>query len=459
MSHVSPADDLPTGSRIESTEDLLAGSRADADHLRTASRVSGDRSRPDACPGALQVHQAADGGLARVRVPGGALTAEQLRALGNGAVTFSDGHLELTSRGNVQLRGLCAGDEARLAQLLHMIGLLPSASHERVRNILASPLSGRDGLGALDVRPLVTDLDRALCARMELAELPGRFLFTLDDGRGDVAGLEGDVGVLALSRTEVALLLAGEDSGLRVSPVEAVRTVLAAARAFLAERAAQGSTAWRLAELNDGVARVTGRLRSGVGPSPRDALVPQHVLLPREHGPVGLIEQRDGSVALAVAAPLGRLSARQAEILARAADDGGGGLRITPWRGVVVCDLPPARAEHWSSTMDEHGLVADPASPWVGVSACTGRPGCAKALADVRTDAIRTLRVATGVRDVASPVHWAGCARRCGRPRGRVVEVVAAGDGYQVVRDGIVVARASDIKETAAAVAAARRDQ
>jgi precorrin-3B synthase len=39
------------------------------------------RDRTDACPGALQTHAAADGALARVRVPGGALTSEQLRVL------------------------------------------------------------------------------------------------------------------------------------------------------------------------------------------------------------------------------------------------------------------------------------------------------------------------------------------------------------------------------------------
>ena len=103
------------------------------------------RLRADACPGALQTHAAADGALARVRVPGGALTSAQLLDLAAAARELGDGALELTSRGNVQLRGLRAGSEAELGERLAATGLLPSATHETARNVLASVLSGRAG--------------------------------------------------------------------------------------------------------------------------------------------------------------------------------------------------------------------------------------------------------------------------------------------------------------------------
>jgi precorrin-3B synthase len=72
------------------------------------------------------------------------------------------------------------------------------------------------------------------------------------------------------------------------------------------------------------------------------------------------------------------------------------------------------------------GLITDPDSAWHGVTACTGRPGCAKSLADVRADARNWLGTPH-----TRPVHWAGCARRCGRPSGDVIEFVATGDGYE----------------------------
>ena len=65
----------------------------------------------DACPGALQVHQAADGALARIRLPGGMIGPAQLEALAHAATRFGSPAMELTSRGNIQIRGI-RGDEA-----------------------------------------------------------------------------------------------------------------------------------------------------------------------------------------------------------------------------------------------------------------------------------------------------------------------------------------------------------
>ncbi len=387
---------------------------------RTATSPAPIRTREDACPGALQTHAAADGGLARVRLPGGALRAGQLAALATAARELGNGSLELTSRGNVQLRGLPAGAEGELGERLAAVGLLPSATHERVRNLVASGLSGRTAGGHLDVRPWVAALDAGLCAEPTLAGLPGRFLATLDDGRGDVSGLGGDVGLVALSPTTVALLLGGDDSGLRTPADGAVALALAACRAFLAERTAQRSTAWRRAELPDGPARVAARLPGGqcrdFGPR---LPVPAAPLI----GPVGALPQLDGRTALAVLVPLGVLSAAQAELLAAAAEE----VEVTPWRTVVVPDQPDAGA---APAMVRAGLVVDPGSPWRRVTACAGRPGCAKSLADVRADAAAAVTAGTlpagGARQ-----HWVGCERRCGRPQGDVVDVVATPTGYR----------------------------
>ncbi|WP_405807450.1 precorrin-3B synthase [Streptomyces sp. NBC_01187] len=405
----------------------------------SAARTS--RSSGDACPGALRLHQADDGALARVRLPGGVLSAEQAEVLAECAVGLGDGGLHLTSRGNVQLRGLPADCGAELAELLGAAGLLPSPAHERVRNIVASPLSGLDGHGSADVRPWLTELDQLLCTSEAAQELSGRFLFALDDGRGDVAALGADVTLLAVGSGEALLVVGG--AALRMDASNGARAALIAAEVFLETARECGVRAWRVAELlaegpveaAEPARRVARRV-----PGTRVAAVPS--LGPAGEGPApGLVpypgrrrrgqdgtQGPEGAVALSVLAPLGLLSAAQWRLLADTARrEGAGELRLTPWRGVVVPGVRPENAAAALAALAAAGLVTGPGSPWRGVGACTGRPGCARSLADVRKDAASTLGTGGGL-----PVYWSGCARRCGRPPGAHVDVVADEDGYRV---------------------------
>src|SRR3954466_2952704 len=94
----------------------------------------------DECPGALQMHSAADGALARVRLPGGMIEPRQLETLAHAANRFGSPAMELTSRGNIQIRGIRDDQAATaLADAVASAGLLPSPTHERVRNIVALP--------------------------------------------------------------------------------------------------------------------------------------------------------------------------------------------------------------------------------------------------------------------------------------------------------------------------------
>ncbi|MEQ3552459.1 precorrin-3B synthase [Pseudonocardia nematodicida] len=432
------------------------------------------RTRTDACPGVVSPHLAADGALARVRLPGGVITAGGLRAVAQLARDAGDGAAHLTSRGNLQLRGLDPGDP-RPVRVLGGAGLLPSTTHERVRNVLASPWSGIAG-GIADVRGLAADLDRGLCARPALAALPGRFLFALDDGRGDVAGERPDVCWAATSPTAGELLVAGTGTGLICAPADAPAVLLDAAAAFLdlrAEHAGDPETrAWRARELPDAARRVAhalggpfpavdrasrprreqvsnvtagsptdlasqprprrgAKVTSGpsADPASRSRAQPGANVTaePRPGGGPGASRAVGelGGGAVGAAPVLGELSATQLEVLAGLAPE----LIVTPWRTLV---LPtPHDTAAVPDRLREAGLVVDPGHPALRVGACAGRPGCAKSLADVRAHA-REL-IAAGP---ARPVYVAGCGRRCGAPHTGHVDAVATGpDSYLV--DGI----------------------
>ena len=359
----------------------------------------------DACPGALTVHRAADGALARVRLPAGIVTAAQLEALAHAAARFGSPAMELTSRGNIQIRGIA--DARAVADAVASAGLLPSATHERVRNIVASPLSGRRGPHP-DVRACVGRLDTAVQAEPALATLPGRFWFGIDDGRGDVSGLGADVGTHLLDGS-AALLLAGRDTGVRVQPRDVVSMLVALAKRFAETR----GNAWRIAELADTEPLLDGLRRSAE---------PGATWPPVTRPPVGWITQDDGRIALGAAVPLGVLQARVAEYLAAI----NAPLVITPWRSVLVCDLDEGAADVALRVLALMGLVFDENSPWLGISACTGSPGCEHSAADVRADATQAATAASTTHR-----HFVGCDRACGSPPTGDV-LVATGDGYRL---------------------------
>ncbi|MER7876775.1 nitrite reductase [Streptomyces solisilvae] len=451
--------------------------------LPPTTTPSGDetpvRGRDDACPGALRLHPADDGSLARIRVPGGLLTARQAEALGRVSEELGDGRLDITSRGNVQVRGLAAGCGAELAARLRAAGLLPSDRHDRVRNIVASPLSGLDGRGHADVVAWVRELDAALCddspagpaGRGELSALSGlsgRFLFALDDGRGDVAALGADVTLIATAdggavlrcggplpgpgvsrpsgttppdtaarrarRTDGsdplgrgaeantggagATSLATDGSmagggGLRVRGEDAPRAAAFAAVEFLTRVRESGTRAWRVRELPAEHAVTTGGLAARLAGAGIEAVPVEHTPAPASAAPPapGSVPGPNGRHALSIALPLGRVSAAQWRLLTTLASRGGADeLRMTPWRGVVLPGFAPDDAPGALSELAGAGLVTTPDSPWLGVGACTGRPGCAKSLADVRADAARMVADVTRGRAAGTGRVAAGAA-------------------------------------------------
>ncbi|MGN5236280.1 cobalamin biosynthesis protein CobG [Rhodococcus sp. SJ-3] len=334
---------------------------------------------PDRCPGLLRPHVAADGALVRLRAPGGRLPSGGLGRLSAASQEFADGDVHLTSRGNLQIRGIsldaCGNVPAGLTDAIATAGFLPSPSHERVRNVVASPLSGLVG-GVADIRPLIGALDTALCAEPALAELPGRFLFGLDDGRGDVAGLRCDLAAVAVDMATIRIVI-GDLAGPTVPMSQVVDTLIGLALDFVRTR----GTLWHVRQL-------PGR-GTELGGDGRTPALPSYAM------PYGMLA---GAVSALV--PLGILSPSMATALP---DDD---VIVTPWRGIVL----PTGAD--PAALSDAGFVLSDDSAWPRVTACTGSPGCSLARGDTRALARRA--VASGT--TADRLHVVGCERACGAP-------------------------------------------
>ncbi|MDX6682365.1 MAG: precorrin-3B synthase [Solirubrobacteraceae bacterium] len=245
------------------------------------------RDRTDRCPGVLRLHAAADGAMARVRLPGGRVGAAGLEAIAALAVEHGNGLVELTSRASVQIRGLSAGAHEPVAARLARAGLLPSLAHDRVRNVLTSPFGGRLPASVAATDDVVAALDAGLCADATLASLPGRFLFAVDDGSAVGCDERADVALAADAPGRFRLWLGGLRTSLVADAAGAPQLALDAARAFLAPAAehrvsdkgrisptirhapAAEGRAWRVADVQDAPARIAralgGELAPGAG--------------------------------------------------------------------------------------------------------------------------------------------------------------------------------------------------
>jgi precorrin-3B synthase len=372
----------------------------------------------DACPGILDLHEARDGLVARIRLPGGYASGARVRSLAALAERFGDGHVDVTARGNVQVRGIQPGVAGRMAGRAAAAGFLPSPAHDRARNITASPLAGLAGHPAL--RGPVRSLDRAIRADPGLAAVPGRFLFSLDDGTGR-AGLSAcDVG-LRLERAseggmgrrvggggQAELIVAGRRTGLRGPSAHGIRLAIAAARAFIDQR--PGTV--RVARLADGGAAVAAAVGGVLGDLVTDTA--DRLAL----GPVP-----DSEPLAVVAAPLGRLTAPQLRLIAGLLRPGEVA-RLTAAARIVLPLAESADAALWR--LGAAGLLVSDGHELSAVTACAGM-ACASSLADVRALAARVPGLAA--------VHWAGCDRRCGLPADATA-VVATAAGRFALGDG-----------------------
>ncbi|MBJ7330960.1 MAG: hypothetical protein JHC95_13760 [Solirubrobacteraceae bacterium] len=377
-------------------------------HDALAPREQEVRLGDDRCPGALRLHEAADGFLARVRVPGGRLSAGQLYALADVGAELGSGLVDLTSRANLQLRGLRAESGGPLAIALADAGLLPSSEHERVRNILASPLAGREAGAQIDAAALTDAVDAALCGDPALAGLPGKFQFGIDV----VDGV--DVALVAVAPGVVELVLNSSRTGLYADVSAGAELAMAAARAFLAAR----TTEWRVSEL--GVDAVLRRL-----PWDRVELTPDSDFKStRSVGP-GRTTQADGAVALTALVPLGRLDAAQLRGLAALGFEA----RVSQTRSLTLVDVPATEAERVEAALRALELVLDPDSGWRGLTACAGTGGCPRARLDVRA-AARTRAGRRGPTDL--PEHWSACERRCGQPASGALAIAQTDAGLAV---------------------------
>ncbi|MGV7212347.1 precorrin-3B synthase [Bradyrhizobium sp. UFLA05-112] len=351
------------------------------------------------CPGALRPMLSGDGLVVRVRPHGGRLAAAQAAGIAELAARYGNGLIDVTSRANLQVRGVTEAAHLPLLDGLAQLGLLdPDPETESRRNILVTPFWNAGD----DTCLLADELEQALAG--SALDLPTKFGFAIDDGRERVlTSASADIRI-ERDRTGALMVRAdGAQLGRAVTRREVVTAALALAEWFVASRDAKVRRGRMAAHIAAG-AKLPDALRGGVEPAvtaaaARPDLYPQGAM---------------------IGAAFGQLPHSALTHLASCAS----ALRMTPWRMIL--------AEGMRELPGGEGLITRADDPALRVIACSGAPRCREAHADTRALAAALApHIAPDAR-----LHVSGCAKGCAHSGPATLTLVATRDGFDLVRCG-----------------------
>jgi precorrin-3B synthase len=380
-----------------------------------------------------------DGQIVRIRPRCGWLAAADLIAISRLAQQYGNGLIDLTRRANIQMRGVRGESYLDLLSALDALGLTDdTVAEEAARNVMVNPLAGLDPTEAMDVRPIARALESELLRNAAACRMPGKFGFVVDGGgRLSLDDERADIRLRASGCVDGVKMAIGIDrpGGVRwlrlVSPDEAVTVAISLMLAFGALAAQDGDA--RMIELSDADVCVLERALEGVGQLAAEF----KPVVARSDKLLGSIAFESGSMAVGLAAALGRVEARDLlAVTQEAIALGVSEFRLSPWRSFYL-PVPNIEAvRHMLDVVNAHGFIVTADDPLVAIDACPGSPACASAHMDTRA-AARVLAPILAELGCAT-AHVSGCSKGCARSKAADLVLIGEEGGFRVVRHGTV---------------------
>ncbi|TRU46024.1 MAG: ferredoxin--nitrite reductase [Microcystis aeruginosa Ma_QC_Ca_00000000_S207] len=381
--------------------------------------------------------------MMRLRIPNGILSSEQMRVLGEIVQRYGDdGNADITTRQNLQLRGIRIEDIPDIFQRLKSVGMTSVQSGmDNVRNITGSPMAGLDADELIDTRELVQKVQDMITnygqGNYQFSNLPRKFNIAIEGGRdnsvhaeiNDIAFVpaykEGELGFnvvvggfFSAKRCEAAIPM-----NVWVRPnqevVDLCRGILEVYRDNgLRSNRQKSRLMWLIDEW--GIEEFRTRVANHLGyplatAAEKDAIDWEK----RDH--LGVFPQKqEGLSYIGLCIPVGRLFADDMLDLARIAEVyGSGELRLTVEQNVII---PNIAAENIATLLTEPLLAKFTPNPTPlqrALVSCTGAQFCNFALIETKNKAVDLIRqldaelnIPRGVR-----IHWTGCPNSCGQPQ------------------------------------------
>ena len=377
--------------------------------MSAAARIPAPPVRRGACPSLAAPMPTGDGLLVRLRPRAPGLSPAQWRTIARLARQHGNGLIEVTARGNLQVRGLTAASAPEFSAGLAGIVLRSGTAIE------IPPLAGLDSAETADPRPLAEAIEAAIAA--ERLTLAPKIAIVVDGG-----------GLLSLADMVADIRLDAVPGGWRVS----IAGDASSARPIATHDVA-GTVETVLTLL---------RRLAALGPAARGRDLPatptdESTAFAKPVAPIGTIAIGDGHV-LGLGLPYGQVHADRLEALIADLERlGARDIRLAPHRALLILGLGEALAAA-KDAAEAHGFHTDPTAPTV--SACAGSNGCASARFDTHAVAAALLEAAPALFDGGTEVHVSGCTKGCAHPAPADLTLAGTDGGIGLVFSG----RASD---------------
>ncbi|MGJ8697678.1 MAG: NirA family protein [Verrucomicrobiaceae bacterium] len=390
--------------------------------------------------GLFYVTPAQEAYMLRARIPGCALSARQLHGMAEISEDWGGGYLDVTTRGNLQIREILPANSVNVLNKIIDIGLTSKGSGaDNVRNITATPTTGFDKDELIDVMPYAKAMHHAILNNRDLYGMPRKFNISYDSGGAiSVCADTNDIAFYAVTlKEDTQDLKAGvyfrvqlcgitghkqfaSDSGLLVTPSESTALASAMLRVFIENGDRTNRKKARLKYLIDdwGTPKFLDEVQKKLA-FPLRFVAADLCEKPRpkvKHGHVGTYKQADGNNYLGIVIPVGRMTCDTAHTIADIAEEfGTGDIRLTAWQNLLIPHIPDEKLADAQAAIKAAGLAYASTTISGGLVACTGNTGCKFAAANTKGQAVILGNYLETRVELDQPIniHLTGCHHSC----------------------------------------------
>ena len=413
--------------------------------------------RRGACPGLSAPMTTGDGLLVRLTATG-TIPLGAFAAFCAAAQTHGNGIIEVTARGNIQVRGLNAASALSFAAAVAALNI---AADDGVP-VLCNPLAGLDPDEIIDAATLAADLRVAL-ARTSLTQKLSAKVSIVVDGGGKLGldAIAADIRFRAEATNGTAILRV-EAGGQYIGSVGAEHVVEAARQLLgvLAERssdvrardviAAECAAPFRIVTSN--LLQTSTRPRKSGDPALDSRLRGNERRINgirRSGDAIGVHRLRDGLFACGVGLGFGHADAACLQRLIETANAAGArGIRTAPDRAILVIGLKDEALAPFATAAENLGFIVHADDSRRHVVACAGAPICASAHIAARAIGPVVAATAGPYLDGTFKIYVSGCTKGCAHPAPAALTIVGTATGCALVADG--TARDTPFMTTAA---------